>query len=156
MGRVASFAAALEPYHFIGFDTMVFIYHFEDHPVFADLTQILFRAIAEGKLSAHVSVLLAGEVLVGPKKVGDQESLLHYRHVFGNYPNLVVHPVTMEVMERVSDLRARQGLPTPDAIHLATALVHGAQAFVTNDKRLRRVAPDGLDILVLSDFTEEN
>ncbi len=155
MGRVKGFSAALTRYREVGFDTMVFIYHFEDHPVFAELTQVLFEAIDQGRLTAHISALLAGEVLVGPKKVGDQESLLHYRHVFGNYPNLAVHPVTMQAIELMSDLRARYALPTPDAIHLATALAHGAQAFVTNDKRLRRAEPEGVDIIVLSDFMEE-
>ena len=37
-----------------------------------------------------------------------------------------------------------------DAIHLGTALAHGAEAFVTNDARLKRVAE--IDVLVLADF----
>jgi predicted nucleic acid-binding protein len=86
--------------------------------------------------------------------VGNRQMLLHYRRVFGSYPNLTLHPVTMPVMESMSDLRAKYGLRTPDAIHVATGLLHGAQAFVTNDKQLRPLKAEGLDVLVLSDFVE--
>jgi predicted nucleic acid-binding protein len=153
MGLETDFHARLQTYQVVGFDTMVFIYQFEDHPTFAPLTQQLFEAVERGQVSAHISVLVAGEVLTGPKKAGNQEILLLYRHILSNYPNLVLDPVTMQVMECMSDLRARYNLKTPDAIHVATALLHGAQAFVTNDERLRQVEAEGLDILVLSDFS---
>jgi predicted nucleic acid-binding protein len=131
---------------------MVFIYHFEDHPTYAPLTHVLFEAVDRGDLLAVVSVLVVGEVLTGPKKAGDQEMLLHYRHVFSAYPNLELHPVTLQIMDYASDLRALYRLKTPDAIHVATALCHGAQVFVTNDKHLRKVDAEGLTVLVLSDF----
>jgi len=49
-------------------------------------------------------------------------------------------------------LRVAYGLKTPDAIHMATALLNGAQAFVTNDAGLKRV--NELDVLVLEDYVE--
>ncbi len=50
----------------------------------------------------------------------------------------------------MSDLRARYKLRVPDAIHIGTALVYGATAFITNDLNLRCVTE--LEILVLTDF----
>jgi len=47
-------------------------------------------------------------------------------------------------------LRVAYGLKTPYAIHVATALLNGAQAFVTNDAGLKRV--NELDVLVLEDY----
>ncbi len=41
------------------------------------------------------------------------------------------------VFERAAELRAKQRLKTPDAIHLATALEHGCDEFWTNDSRLQ-------------------
>ncbi len=44
-------------------------------------------------------------------------------------------------------LRARNGIQTPDALHLAAAIEGGCQEFWTNDKRLRVVAHNFLTIL---------
>ena len=52
---------------------------------------------------------------------------------------------------RAAQLRARYCLRPADAFQVATALVHGAMAFVTNDWRLTRLAPV-LDIIILDDF----
>jgi predicted nucleic acid-binding protein len=149
---VEDFRRALRSYQVLGFDTMIFIYHFEDHPLFAPLTEPLFEAIDRGDLSAEISVLLAGEVLTGAKKAADTEILLRYRHIFSEFPNLALHDADMRVMERMSDLRAAYGLKIPDAIHMATASLNGAQAFVTNDAGLKRV--NELDVLVLEDYVE--
>ena len=149
---VEDFCRSLRSYQVLGFDTMIFIYHFEDHPLFAPLTEPLFEAVDRGDLSAEVSVLLAGEVLAGAKKAANNEILLRYRHIFSEFPNLTLHDANMRVMEKMSDLRAAYGLKTPDAIHMATALLNGAQAFVTNDAGLKRV--NELDVLVLEDYVE--
>jgi predicted nucleic acid-binding protein len=58
--------------------------------------------------------------------------------------------LTAEILKAAAPLRAQQAaLRTPDAIHLASAVVIGAAAFVTNDLRLRSAAP--LPLLLLSD-----
>jgi predicted nucleic acid-binding protein len=149
---VDEFRTALNAYEVIGLDAMSFIYHFEKKPHFGPITKVLFAHIQAGKVSAVISVLLAGEVLTGVKKVGNREMILRYGHIFSEFPNLALHDADMRVMEKMSDLRAAYGLKTPDAIHVATALLHGAQAFVTNDAELKGVKE--LDVLVLEDYVE--
>jgi predicted nucleic acid-binding protein len=149
---VDEFRTALNAYEVIGLDAMSFIYHFEKKPHFGPITKVLFAHIQAGKVSAVISVLLAGEVLTGVKKVGNREMILRYRHIFSEFPNLALHDADMRVMEKMSDLRVAYSLKIPDAIHLATALLHGAQAFVTNDAGLKRV--NELDVLVLEDYVE--
>ena len=149
---VDEFRIALGTYKVIGLDAMSFIYHFEKKPHFGPITKALFAHIQAGKASAVISVLVAGEVLTGVKKARNQEMILRYRHIFGTLPHLVIRDANMRVMEKMSDLRAAYGLKTPDAIHVATALLNGAQAFVTNDVSLKRV--NELDVLVLEDYVE--
>jgi predicted nucleic acid-binding protein len=149
---VDEFRTALNAYEVIGLDAMSFIYHFEKKPHFGPITKVLFAHIQAGKVSAVISVLVAGEVLTGVKKVGNREMILRYRHILSEFPNLALHDADMRVMEKMSDLRAAYSLKTPDAIHMATALLHGAQAFVTNDAGLKRVKE--FDVLVLEDYVE--
>lgn len=135
----------------VGLDTAVFIYAFERHPRFGPCAQAVFQALEDGVCRGIASVLALGEVLTGAKRGGDEALLLHYRAVFERFPGLLTVDIDREVMEWMSTLRARYDIPTPDAIHLGTALTHGARAFVTNDARLQKV--EEIKVLVLSDFT---
>ena len=47
-------------------------------------------------------------------------------------------------------MRAEYGLRTPDALHIATAIEAGAQAFITNDRSMRKVSQ--LKIVMLDDY----
>jgi len=46
------------------------------------------------------------------------------------------------------------GLRTPDALHIATAMESGAQAFITNDRSMRIVSQ--LEIVMLDDYASED
>jgi predicted nucleic acid-binding protein len=43
------------------------------------------------------------------------------------------------VLDRATELRARHGFKTADAIHLATAIAHDADTFLTADADFKRV-----------------
>jgi len=47
-------------------------------------------------------------------------------------------PLSRIVIDRATELRARYGFRTPDALHLAAAIVGDCDLFLTNDRRLRR------------------
>ena len=53
-------------------------------------------------------------------------------------PSVRVMDLTADVVDRARDLRARYRFRTPDALHFATALEAGADAFLTGDKELAR------------------
>jgi len=58
--------------------------------------------------------------------------------------------ITEDVLREAARLRAIiPGLKTPDAIHAATALVHGCVMFITNDMGFRRVP--NLPLVLLDD-----
>jgi predicted nucleic acid-binding protein len=63
--------------------------------------------------------------------------------------------VTRDVARQAAQLRARFRLRPADALQAATAAVHGATAFVTNDRRLGQLAPE-LDIVLLDDLLPDD
>ncbi len=146
----ARLRSTLQRYRTIALDTMVFVYQFEDHPRFADLTHAVLDALQHQETKAIASILVVGEILAGTKKTHAEEMTAYYRGLLRTLPNFTLFNADWLVMEQMSDLRATYGMPTPDAIHLGTALAYGAEAFVTNDMRLKHLAE--IDVLVLADF----
>ena len=136
----------------IGADTMVFIYYLEDHPAYAPLLQPLFEAWEEGRNSGVTSVITLLEILVKPKREGQEEAARDYLELLTTYPYLTIVEVDLGVAERAADLRAKYGIRTPDALQLAAALQAEAGGFITNDGRLKQVAE--LEIVLLDDLLE--
>ena len=132
-----------------GVDTMVLIYHFEEHDDFGPPASELLQATEEGRCRLVVSILGRLETLVAPKRRGRQDLCRRYREVFDGFPNLEVIDVDSQVVEVASDLRATHGLRTPDAIHLATTLHRRADAFVTEDRRHFPSDVEGIPVLSL-------
>lgn len=132
-----------------GVDSMVFVYHFEGNQEFGPAAGRLLQAAEEGRCRLVCSIISLLEVLVVPKRRGREDLCQVYREMFESFPHLSVVPVHAGIAEVASDLRATQNLRTPDAIHLATALHAGADAFVSQDDRLRNLPIQDLRVLPL-------
>ena len=85
----------------------------------------------------YVSPLIRLEVLVKPLRSGNLALVRSYEALLAKQEWL---PIGDDVFARALDLRAKHGLMTPDALHLATALHHGCTEFWTNDDRLKAAA----------------
>jgi predicted nucleic acid-binding protein len=80
-----------------------------------------------------ISPLVKCECLVGPMKRGDPILEQAYGAFFGSFLALdMPEPVFLQAAQ----LRARFGLRTPDALHLACAQHHRCDELWTNDDRL--------------------
>ena len=123
----------------IGLDTMLFIYHMEDHPKYSTVTEKLFEGVEHGKHSGVTSILTLIELLIKPKREGNLIAVSDYRDLVLTFPNLTVMDVNLKVSDIASDIRAKYGIKTPDAIQIATSIVGGAQNFITNDEGLKKV-----------------
>lgn len=85
-----------------------------------------------------------------PLKHGD-ESLAHeYNDVLLSSPYIFTIPVTPATAQAAAELRAASSLKTPDAIHLATAINHHADSFLTNDRDFGDI--QGLEVLKVRDL----
>lgn len=67
-----------------------------------------------------------------------------------HFPNLHLAPITRTVLIRAAEIRARYGLPAPDAIMLATAVESRTTLAVTNDYTWRKI--DAIKVLLLRDL----
>jgi uncharacterized protein len=112
-------------------DACLLIYAIEDHPVWA----LDVRAALKNEPDARfaVSPLIKMECLVKPLKTGDIAMQRRYEAGLNQFVQL---PMTEQIFLQAAMLRARFGLKTPDALHLACAQHHGCTALWTNDDRL--------------------
>lgn len=153
MGRKGLMAQALARYRIVGIDTSPFIYHFEHHPTYASATSELFEAVEGGRVKAVTSVITLMEILVKPKSLMNEQAVKEYKFVLETFPNLSLAVVDRNVAEVAAELRAKYHLRPPDALQIGTAKIHNAEAFVTNDERLRKVGE--VKVLLLKDFVSQ-
>ncbi len=135
----------------LGLDTSVFIYHVEAHPRYLSLTQALLVGIQAGQWMAITSTVTLMELAVRPWQLRRSAVAREYEVLLVHFPNLSLEDITRDVARRAAQIRAEYRLRPADALQVATALVHGATAFVSNDQALLRLAST-LDIVLLEDL----
>ncbi len=114
------------------FDADVLIYSVvADHPLGRRVAALLSRG-AEGGPVGSGSVLLLPEVIAKPLREGVSGEVRLLAAALGR---LDLRPVGRATAELATVLAAKYGLRAADAIHLATAVEHGDQRFITNNAR---------------------
>lgn len=118
--------------------------------VYLDAAPLIYVVESITPFSASVMALLARpgtvqlcseltrlECRVKPIRDGQGALLAAFDHYFARVIDTVL-PLTRPVVDQATDLRARYGFKTPDALHLAAAITAGCEVFLTNDQRLAR------------------
>lgn len=86
------------------------------------------------------------ECRVKPLHDKDPDLLKDYDGFFAGSLTQII-PLSSEIMDRATEIRATYGFKIPDAIHLAAALVAGCDVFLTNDQRLNRFHEIAIEII---------
>ena len=86
------------------------------------------------------------ECRVKPIRNGDATILRLFDTFFAG-AELELLDITADIIETATDLRAAYNFKAPDALHLATAVVAGATAFLTGDKNLARCTEVAVEVL---------
>ena len=136
----------------VGLDTAPLIYFIEENPLYLDIVRPFFDAMDLGLFSAVTSTVTLLEVLVYPFRQGDMRLAQQYRDILLNAEWLTMVPLTNDIAEEASRLRAAHALRTPDAVQIATARHREASFFLTNDARLPSL-PE-LRVLILGQFRD--
>ena len=114
-------------------DACLLIYAIEEHPVWADKVRAALKSESDARFA--ISPLIKLECLVKPLKTGDMALQRRYE---AGLNELVQLSMPETIFLQAAMLRARFGLKTPDALHLAAAQHHGCTALWTNDDRLEQ------------------
>ncbi|HEX8416375.1 MAG TPA: type II toxin-antitoxin system VapC family toxin [Methylobacterium sp.] len=118
-------------------DTNIFIYAVEGYqPEQAFMGEFLAE-LERGGFAAVTSEFTLAELLVKPFELGRQDVVSAYAGLLQPSDRLAVVPVDRTILVEAARQRATLGMRMPDAIHVATALAAGCDAFLTNDRRLR-------------------
>lgn len=136
------------------FDVNLFIYALEpteDMQHYFSKVEQLFAMAESKQLLALTSELSLAEALVGAFK-NNQPLVDLYDAVISPRDDLAVHVINRAILKTAAQLRSDQNIALADAIHIATALNHQADFFITQDKRLQ--TPTNLQKLTLDVLQE--
>jgi predicted nucleic acid-binding protein len=96
----------------------------------------VFAAMTEGTLTGVTSALTLMETLVQPYRAGNAPLAGQYEAFLTRSQGLRLDEVTSPILRAAAQLRAVHGIKTPDALHLATALIARCPVYLTNDRNL--------------------
>lgn len=112
-------------------------------PVIYTIQRIpLYAATVDKRLSRPGIALIASDLTrmecrVMPLRDGNTDLLKDYDDYFREAVKEIV-VLSREVMDCATDIRAQYEFRTPDAIHLAAAVMSSCDVFLTNDHQLDR------------------
>jgi predicted nucleic acid-binding protein len=131
--------AALGDAERILLDTSTLIaYHNPHEPVHALARHVMGRVASDDDpLRAYYSTISAAELLVRPMRIHAAE-VTHMQAFLTGYPHLHILPADLAVAAQAANVRAITRLNLADAFIIATGLVHGCEAIVSNDEQWRR------------------
>lgn len=132
-------------------DTAPVIYYIEAHPQFGPLAKEVVDTFQSERLIAFSSVITITEVLPKPIEAGDEKLARKFAEFLKRGKNLSLIEISAGIAERAGRLRGQYSdLRTIDAIQISAAIDVGADAFLTNDKKLKQIKE--IKVLILKDY----
>lgn len=153
MGQEIKLRELLKKSSVIGLDAQIFIYHFENNPLFKSLTITLFNLMEQGEVIGVTSILSILEIIVKAKEKEEEYLANEYKFLVTTFPNLVVGGVDEEVIDVAASLKAKYSFETTEAIQLATAKLYDADCFITNNQNLKKIQE--IKVIITSDILEK-
>jgi len=121
-------------------DTNVLIYLFEDHSRYGTISEFILDEVASGAFSAVITSITVAELLTKPLESDRTDIADAYRNVLKNLPNVETVECGFDVGVMAAALRAKYGVPLPDAFQAAVAMQAPRPSLITNDRRLRKIS----------------
>ena len=122
----------------VGVDTAPLIYLVEKHPLYFNKMMVVMQALVARKITAISTMLTLTEVLTHPLRQGNMALVKQYDAILQHSKSFQLMPLDASIARKAAELRAIYHLHTPDAIQIATCIQTGCDAFLTNDRGLKR------------------
>jgi predicted nucleic acid-binding protein len=149
-GNALKFRRSVEKHKVIGLDSAPLIYFIEDVAPYADLLTPVFQRLESQTLGAVTSTISLAEILTKPLADKNFSLVDEIKFTLKTFSTLSMVAIDEKLAEAAALMRARHAIRLPDALQIAAAIQGEATLFITNDKRLKKVA--GVEVLVLSDY----
>lgn len=114
----------------------------------------LYELGSSGDAQLLTSTVSLAELLVGVARRGTRADVERAQAAFLGLPALELWPVDVDVAREAAIIRERTGLRLFDAIIVATGVLRGADALISNDRQLVR-SDHGLRPIYLADAAAE-
>jgi len=132
-------------------DTAPIIYYIEAHPQFGPLAKEIVSSFQSGKLIAFSSVITLVEVLPKPVETGNEQLVKKFSDFLKAGRNISLLSISSDIAELAGKLRGRYtSLRALDAIQIAVSINVKADAFITNDVKLKQIEES--KVIVLKDY----
>jgi uncharacterized protein len=136
----------------IYWDSMLFIYWLEEHPVFGKRVDEIHLRMEDRHDQLITGAFTLGEVLAGPYRRAALEKVDDVRRLLRNVVEEII-PFTAETADRYAQIRGTLQVSPADAIHLATAAQVDTDLFLTNDRKLLGKIVPGIQFVATLDTT---
>ena len=113
-------------------------------------TDVVLAGIREGHINAQTSALSLYQILVEMYRQGEAARARDIARTLRLYGRLALVPAGADIAVQAAEVRARLGGRPERALQIATALVSGAEVYLTIGSSLRRIA--GMQVLNVEDY----
>ncbi len=132
-------------------DTAPVIYYIEAHPEYGPLMKEVIACFQSGERTVYTSVITITEVLPHPVSLNKEELVKKFMEFLRKGRDINLVDISSNIAEQAGRLRGKyKSLRTMDAIQIAAAVDTDANAFLTNDIKLKQVKE--IKVIVLKDY----
>ena len=141
----------LNLYKKIFVDTAPFIYFYEEHKEFGDISKEIFTFHKNQKQIFVTSALTVLEVLPKPITENDSDLIKKYINAIKKKPLIDLTEINYDIAFKAAELRANyKFLKGIDSLQISSAIESNCDCFITNDERLKNIS--NIKILSLTDL----
>jgi predicted nucleic acid-binding protein len=110
----------------------------------------LLSSIENKECTCITSALVYTEIIPPIARTNNTLALENVIDFLGSTTYFEIFSLSSEICIQAGILRGTLGLKTPDALHVATAIINTCDIFITNDKRIQ--IPDNMSRLIISEY----
>ncbi len=120
-------------------DSNIFLYPVLYSDKKSAICKEILMKVAKNEIKASTSLLTWDEIVFAVKKLVGNDFAIAQGDKFLKFPNLIFIKVDESVISSAQAIIAQYGLNPRDAIHVASALIHGCEEFVSDDSDFDKV-----------------